>query len=729
MAMKNFIVSLVALATFVSVCNHQGNAKDKADQLYPIGKPGSKRIYFSRANDLPESVVRKMELTLGAIEEKNGKPVQWLQLNAVKENKQAFSIWMLSSSYPSASEERAQKEIFRYVLDEAVSQPIEFINQSTRGSVLPNTGAWKHLLPRVENGKNPFNSKAEKVRYLGSEYILESKTKSAISPPPEGTIAIKLTPDLLIGVPHNAKVKDETRRYDESDYDYVPLIRENYMEMIDHGMNVFNVNAEQVKWIENKNIYYWGIGGEDIHYPEDLYRSNYLGPAIFFDEPMVHTRDQALRPKFKEDPTLRVTVTPQMFFEEFKHEYHKAKYERSPTQLLKGLAKRKDVDVGDMEFLQQNVYSWETMVSSALYQLSEGDQSTPAAMVFEPPGRFGAKRVLPELNMSFDCQIPVDDPKNLIGMIKGFLRGAARVTGKDWGISIYGQVVPSEALWYLTHAYDQGASQFYYWDSYQLAAVPYKEYLNLSRGLRQHANNFPKRDMDKLKHAAEVAILLPVGYNLGHVKMGIGNISGLPELNMERANHHGVKYREVMNNFYIEIERCIRLGVEYDLFWNMENLELERYREVVHIMEDGKVEISKSGDSKMLNSARVPERPDGDAPQLSVELELENGHKPGGVIARATVKEGSSPIYYTQGADKKGVYHNQYVLWEMYGPQEEDYTDFWYNRWEAVISEEEDSATSEIKFKIDKSGKYRLRVSTVDVAGRSKAVWKDIIIE
>ena len=80
--------------------------------------------------------------------------------------------------------------------------------------------------------------------------------------------------------------------------------------------------------------------------------------------------------------------------------------------------------------------------------------------------------------------------------------------------------------------------------------------------------------LEKLKNAAEVAILIPTGYNLGHVKMGIGNFSGLPELNMERKNSYGVKYRDVMNNFYIEIERCIRLGVEYDLFWNMENLEL-----------------------------------------------------------------------------------------------------------------------------------------------------------
>jgi len=499
--------------------------------------------------------------------------------------------------------------------------------------------------------------------------------------------------------------------------------------MIEHGINVFNVNSEQLKWIEKEDVYYWGIGGEDISYPESLYRSNYLGQALFIDEPMVHTRDHALRPKFKTDPSLRLSINPQLFFEEFKKEYHKAKYEGFAVQLLKGLSRRPDVDIGDMDFLQENVYSWETMVSSALYQLSEGDRSAPSAMVFEPPGRFGAKRVLPELNMCFDCQIPVGDPAHLIGMIKGFLRGAARLTGKEWGISIYGQVDRSDASWFMTHAYDMGATHFFYWDTYQLAAVPYNEYLSLSRHLRDYAGNFPKRDLIKLNHAAEAAILIPPGYNLGHVKMGIGNLSGLPELNMERTNSHGIKYRKIMSNFYTEIERCIRLGIEYDLFWNLVDLESEGYREIIIIREDGKVEIVKNGQRFMFDSARTPERPEGEAPQLSVELKSVHGKTPGTFQACATVTPGSAPVYYTQGANKEGVYLNSYVLWELYGPGEEDYTDFWNERWDVSVTEADNTASVELEFTIDQPGTYRLRTSTSDAAGRSSVVWKEIIVE
>lgn len=723
--MKKVIILLFAFIAFASNTVYKVNAKEFADKKYPLGKPGLRLIYSSEANDLPGSVVRKLELTAGSIEEKNGIPYQWIQLKAEKENKQTFSVWILASTYPSETLKNAQNNILRYILLKTGSDPIEFVNQTKGGVVLPNTGAWEHLLPRTENGKDPINSLAKNIKYLGHEYKLESHKKSDIPSAPKATKVISLTPDLLIGVPHNAKVKDETRRYDESDYEYVELTKDNYSEMIENGINVFNVNAEQVKWIETENVYYWGIGGKDVLYPECLYASNYVGPAIFFDEPMVHTRDHAIRPKFKEDPSLRKTITPQIFFEEFKNEYHKAKYERSPIRLLKELSAREDVNIGDMDFLQQNVYTWETMPSSAIYQLSEGDQSTPYAMVFEPPGRLGSKRVLPELNMSFDCQIPANDPKNLIGIFKGFLRGAARATGKEWGISIYGQVIRSEAFWYMTHAYDQGASLFFYWDSYQLAAVPYSEYLALSKNLREHSRSFPRRDLEKLKRDAKIAILIPTGYNLGHVKMGIGNFSGLPELNMERKNSHGVKYRDVMNNFYIEIERCIRLGVEYDLFWNLDKLELSGYDELIEIRVDGKVEVTRNGKNKILNSARIPERPDGDRPQLSVEVDKSNGN----ITARAKVIEESAPIYYTQGAGKDGIYRNTYVLWELYGPAEEDYTDFWKERWDVSVSEEADSTTIEIDFKIYKPGSYRLRVSTSDLAGRSTVVWKDIVIK
>jgi len=725
-------VFFVVINTF-RVENFASDAKpitQTNEHKHPLGASGLRLTYsVFGTKTLPGSVVKTFELALGPVEQRDGAAYQWLQVHATKENRETFTVWLLCSRYPSKSLKIAQAEILRYILQKGDARPVEFRRKNKDAAVLPNTGAWLFLLPRSQGASDPVAPAAERVRLLGHEYRLERKTQAIPISPPAAVDIVALTPELLIGVPHNTLQKDDTRRYDRSDYEYVRLTRADYAEMIEAGLNCFRVDAEQASWIERSDVYYWGIGGEDVPYPECLYQSNYIGPALFFDEPMVRTRDHVIKPKLKKDPALRKSLTPQKVLQDFKKVYHETKYEGAPTALLKGLAERKDVDIGDMSFLQQNMYTWETMVSSALYQLSEGDAAPPYAMVFEPPGRFGTLRVLPELNMCFDCQIPIDAPNNLIDIIYGFLRGAARVTGRAWGTSIYGAVDRADASWFLTHAYDLGASLFFYWDTYQLACVPYHEYLAMTRHLRAHAENFPNRNVQKLKKAAEVAILLPPGYNLGHVYMGRGVFSALPELNLERTNSYGVTYRQVMSNFYVEIERCIRLGVAYDLFWNLENLNLRDYREIVTIREDGKVQVIQNGQSKVLDSARTPHRPDGEPPQLSVEVAVTGDAPPYLVTARARVVETSAPVFYTKGADRNGVYRNQYVLWELFGPQEEDYSNLWQETWNVAVSEQDGQAEVELKFRLDRPGDYRLRAATSDVAGRSSVVWKEFQIK
>jgi len=235
--MKKIITLILIVSAFV-YADQNLNSAELANKQYPIGEPGLKLTYYSTNNNLPESVVREFNLTVGALEEKNGVSCQWLNLNAKKDNKQIFSVWILTSGYPSQDLKRAEEEISRYILSKSNGNPIEFLNQTTGSVVLPNSGAWTHLFPRSENGNNPIESLEGKVKLLGIEYELDSHEQSDVLASPKETHVISLTPDLLIGVPHNAKVKDETRRYDESDYEYIKLTKENYFEMIENGMNV-----------------------------------------------------------------------------------------------------------------------------------------------------------------------------------------------------------------------------------------------------------------------------------------------------------------------------------------------------------------------------------------------------------------------------------------------------------------------------------------------------------
>ena len=715
----------------------ESKSKDLIEAHFPasgkeaIGAPGLVATYRHESDGLiPRSVVRTFTLALGPLEEKNSIHAQWLHLQATKSNGEQLNVWILTDRYPPANLTAARETTERYIVQEGNNKPLEFRHQFSGEAVLPSLGAWKHLFPRPTDSVSSNNLFAKKIKYLGNNYLLEKLEDSKEMTQPVDIKILELLPDVLIGIPHNTKQKDETRRYDDSDYELIRLTRNDYDEMIEAGMNCLRVDKEQAGWIDRRDVFYWGIGGEQVNYPECLYRSNYLGPILFLDEPAVCTRDHVVRPRLRNEQEFRKIITPQIVLEEFKKYFHKAKYQGHPTTLLRGLAARPDVDIGDMEFLQQNLYTWETMVSSALHQLGEGNSwQPPSAMVFEPPGRIGTLRTLPEMNMAYLCQIPVENPKNLIGIIYGFLRGAARLTNKGWGTSIYGQVDRADSFWFLTHAYDLGASLFFFWDTHRLACVPYNECLTLAKNLRTHAESHPYRNLKKLRHAAEVAILLPPGYNLGHVYMGKGNLWGLGELNLERANREGVKYRTVMSNFFTEIERCIRMGVTYDLFWDIEGYEFSGYREVVHIREDGKVTEEVDGKKILHNGPRIPDRPEGNPPQLAIELSIETGKAPLEVAARAFLVEGSSPVYYTLGADSKGIHKNVKVFWELYGPGEEDYRFLLDRNREPRISDEGTRTNVEMKFRISQPGKYRLRAATVDLAGRTAVVWKNISVE
>ena len=662
-----------------------------------------------------DSVVRQFTLTAGAANAAG----QWWRLAAGKANGGRFTVWWLGDGYPPERRDAAQAAARRYLLQEGDRAPVEFQHARAKRAVLPCLGGWRQLFPRVNDAAADLAP--GEVVYLGHRYRVVRREKAA-SPAPPAARVIRLTPDLLIGVPHNSRQRDETRRYDDSDYELVRLTRADYEEMMAAGMTCFRVDAEQAGWLRDRDVYYWGVGGKDAAYPECLYRSNYLGPVLFLNEPAVCTRDFVLRPRLAKDPRFRRDITPQIAAAEFARYFDRVLREGTPWQFCQGLAVRPDVDLGVMRFPQANLYSWETMPATAAYQLL-ADPRTPAAFVFEPPDRLGTRRTLPEIDLTYGCQIPPDDPRCFTSLIYGFLRGAARQADKQWGMSIYGSVDRADAGWFLTHAYDWGARFFFFWDSHRLACVPYAECLALTRHLRNHVQNFPERDAQTLRRAAEVAILLPPGYNLGHVHLGKGSLWGLGELNLERRNRWGVKYRTVMRNFFVEIERCLRLGVGFDLLWDLPELRLEGYREVVRVREDGRVAVRNARGERLFTGARVPERPDGDPPHLAVRVSRQTGRVPLEVTATARVTPGAAPVFYTLGADVAGVYHNAVVAWELYGPEAPDYRCLMPPQRRPQVRRMKDGWEAQTRFRLTRPGTYRLRAATVDHAGRATVVW------
>ena len=140
------------------------------------------------------------------------------------------------------------------------------------------------------------------------------------------------------------------------------------------------------------------------------------------------------------------------------------------------------------------------------------------------------------------------------------------------------------------------------------------------------------------------------------------------------------------------------------------------------------MEVIADGKAAVHDGPRTPDRPEGDPPQLAVELSTETGETPLEITARALLVEGSSAVYYTLGADAKGIYRNVKVLWELYGPGEEDYRFLLGENREPRVRDGGKRTQVEIEFKIGRPGQYRLRAATVDLAGRTTLVWRNISV-
>ena len=204
----------------------------------PIGKPGLMAKYHNeKGTELPGSVVRDLILILGLVAEREEAKYQWFSLHGIKANGEAFSVWLLNSSYPSQTRALASKETIRYIFQKGDSEPLEFRDRFTGDVVLPVLGGWEHLIPRAAEDCPQDMLFPQSVKYLGHIYLLDSLEDSGEVPDPPNTRIINLLPDVLIGPAHNTRQKDEARRYDGSDYELLRLTKDDYSEMIDAGVN------------------------------------------------------------------------------------------------------------------------------------------------------------------------------------------------------------------------------------------------------------------------------------------------------------------------------------------------------------------------------------------------------------------------------------------------------------------------------------------------------------
>jgi len=492
----------------------------------------------------------------------------WYRLVVTKANGRTLTVWLCADANPLTPDARRRITIHRYILQEPQQPATEYIDERTGTALLPVFGFVEKLLPQAQT--QDTSVLFEKGTYLGQPLHRCRTLDPVDASPPASVRRLVLRSDLVIGTGRNFRDDGTGRKDRKADYRYVAFTEDDYDEMIAAGINYFTVRDEQAKWICHRPVFYDG-NAEEVAFPEQLYRSNFLGRRMFIDEPACR-----LAGKHPRGATLQQAVD----------RIHAHIRERlDPLDYHKHLVKR-GVDLGSLVLSEPALPIWETYIETSYYQL----EANPYGIVQECRWRIDPNAdsdqilILQRINEEFGVHIPIT-PENLFLWSYSQMRGAARAFGSKWGMSIYGQAEPDLRLASMKLAYDLGAEYIWFWTSDHDHHVPYCEQLRLARAITKYARTYASRDVENLRRAARTAIVIPYGYSLPtYWQLFTWGTHIYP---LDRKNEHGLTYREVLTPAVREIAWCLAERIAYDVVPAGKAFDPTSYQRVLWVCEDG----------------------------------------------------------------------------------------------------------------------------------------------
>ena len=292
-------------------------------------------------------------------------------------------------------------------------------------------------------------------------------------------------------------------------------------------------------------------------------------------------------------------------------------------------------------------------------------------------------------------------------------------------MSIYGPRNTARSLASLEYAYRHGATHFWFWGGWPNIDSDWPHFYKLFmiNQLQDIAKRCGPRDMNKLLHLAKVAIALPYGYEMGFN----GMIIDTNWLHPERKNKHGSKIRDVLHSAYIETERLLRDGVEFDVVID-HRLDKEGYDEIIFIQEDGKVRPERGSEVELLDGPRVPQRPElGPRPKITAQLVKRPKYVGDEAALDIKVEIGSSDVAWRSshyfGEDSEW----QFARWRLFRPDGLQRS--------GSVTVQESNATKTLLIGRSKSeklyvpGTYRLQVSTIDEFSHWAETWLEFDVK
>jgi len=507
---------------------------------------------------------------------REGKAVWW-QLSVRKEDdgkgEPIFRLRALTSRDP-LSGGSAPPRIDRYILRiPETGETLEYGDVHTKRALLP---AWRsfrtHFVPRRARASREQDGVPETAEYVGHVLTLIYVGHDVPWESWEDAKRLDLDPEILVGTGRNFR-DSELRRLPQEpqrqNYTYIPFIESEYPTMIEAGINLFIVSPEQEVWVRGKPVFYLRGAEKDTaaRYPADLYRSNYIGPVMFMDEPsIIMVGDKHIH------NTLRYFTDAAALITRRVEARYRAAGSYGAYELEKTL-QNQGINFGAMRLMQSDYPAWETLYDTAYYQLAGG----LAGIVHE--GRY---RLAP-----FDRAIErwTGTPKKhtareLLRYHFAFLRGAARSFGKSWGTSIYGQCDPAISPEAVTLAYDMGARYVWFWTSDHDHHMPWPEQLELARTLRDHAKAHPRLSIRAKPPVLDKVIAIPHGYFLS-----IENLWWVRALDKEGKNEASQRYARLMRRAHEAIEEALAKDEDFDITVD-DGRPFDDYRQVVRVSDD-----------------------------------------------------------------------------------------------------------------------------------------------
>jgi len=453
-------------------------------------------------------------------------------------------------------------------------ETLEYRNIHTGRAWLPGWGGFQdHFVPRQARGTARQAGLPETGEYLGHVLTLRSTSKNARWDAWADAKVLDLDPELLVGTGRAFKDKEGHRLPQTpkpQDYAYLAFTEEDYRVMLDAGINLFCVEPQQEQFVRTHPAFYIrgaGDGKTTLQYPADLYRSNYLGPVMFMDEPailLIADRNAQGRLRHFSDAAAALERRVRAGYNS-SDDYGRYALERPNSG--------QRINTGDMRLDQFDFPAWETLYETAHYQMRGGCNG----IVHE--GRYQ----LADFDKAVAKFTHTDRKHTAEQLLKyhyAFLRGGTRPFDKYWGTAIYGQCDPAIAPRAVTLAYDMGARYIWYWTSDHDHHLPWVEQMQLTRTLRKHAAEHPRKSIFGPKAVLDTAIVLPDGF--------IASMEGLPWVpvpgNDPTKGEHWRKYQRLMERLMTAVHDACDSNEDFDITVD-DGREIAGYRKVVRIIE------------------------------------------------------------------------------------------------------------------------------------------------